>query len=115
MFPSGTKKVGAPGAHDGETYGRLLSEPNFIEKLLHAIKPAVRLGAVLASSPRQRLFQLLNQVNLLLAQMDRGFESNPAHQVARGAATDGFNPLSAESEHPPRLGFLRDLEGHFTR
>jgi len=89
-------------------------EPDFIEKLLHPIKPAMRLWTVLASAPRQRLLKLLNQVDLIFAQVNRRFETNTTHQVSRGAAAHGFDAFTAEPKHAPGLRFLRDFECHLT-
>ena len=104
--------MGAPGAHLERFALGLRSKPDFIEKLLDPIKPAMGLWAVLAAAPRQGLIQLLNQLNLLLAEMDWGFQSNPAHEVARRPPSDGFDALAAQSEHPAGLSFLRNLECH---
>ncbi len=71
------------------------------------------LRAVVAAAAAQGFVELLDEFELVLVQVDGGFDPHPAQQVAGRSAAHGLDPLGAQPEQAARLGFRRNLEGNF--
>lgn len=57
------------------------------------------------------LVKLFKQLFLLLGEVDRGFDGDPAEEVSGGTRAHIFNPLPAKTKESLTLGPFRDLEG----
>ena len=74
------------------TPGKLRFE--FVEEAFYTIKPAFASGRVLAIG-LQGLFQILQQLSLLIGKLHRRFYNNAAQQVTDAAATNLCHTFAA--------------------